>query len=296
MTRHLVLIHGRSQQGRGPDDAKAEWVDSLREGLEKSHLELPIDDADIHFPFYGDTLMDLIGGKTGDRVAEIVVRGYEQDAQARALLEKVLREVIAEEGITPAQIAAASDPQDAIARGLQNSRPALAFLRALDAHLPGAGAAIIALVTNDVHQYINNIGLAREIDDGVSAAMRNDADCVVIAHSLGSVVAYNILLTHGKARSWRVPVFITVGSPLGIGAIRDKLAPIRYPEVVASWANVYDKRDVVALHPLSTPWFSVEKPIDNLKVRNNVDDHHGIRGYLSDSQVARRIYDALVAA
>jgi hypothetical protein len=293
MTRHLVLIHGRSQQGRDPDEAKAEWVDSLREGLDKSHLELPIEEADIHFPFYGDTLMDLIAGETGDQIAEIVVRGYEQNAQARVMLEKVLREVVAEEGITPEQVTAASDPQDAIARGIQNSRPVLALLRALDAHMPGAGAALIALITNDVYQYISNIGLARDIDRGVSEAMRSDAECVVVAHSLGSVVAYNILLTHGPDRTWKVPAFITVGSPLGIGAIRDKLAPIRYPKVVQAWFNAYDKRDVVALRPLTSPWFGVDGQIDNLTMRNPVDDHHGIRGYLSDQKVSRRIYDAL---
>ena len=36
----IVFIHGRSQQEKDPEEIKAEWVDSLKEGLSKSDLTL----------------------------------------------------------------------------------------------------------------------------------------------------------------------------------------------------------------------------------------------------------------
>ena len=60
-----------------------------------------------------------------------------------------------------------------------------------------------------------------------------------------------------------------------------------------------DNRDVVALHPLDTsnlPIYPENPAIENkTDVRNRTDNRHGIAGYLDDAEVARRIYNALVA-
>jgi hypothetical protein len=60
------------------------------------------------------------------------------------------------------------------------------------------------------------------------------------------------------------------------------------------WFNAFDPRDAVALYPLDTEHFDVEPSIENkADVRNDTPNCHGISGYLSDKDVARRIYDAL---
>ena len=60
-----------------------------------------------------------------------------------------------------------------------------------------------------------------------------------------------------------------------------------------------DERDVVALYSLEPAFFPLDPanpPIENKRdVRNRTRNRHGISGYLDDKEVAKRIYDALVA-
>src|SRR5215217_5879687 len=71
--RELVLVHGRSQQEKDSIALKKEWLDTLKEGLGKSGLQLPIPEDRVRFPYYGDTLAQLVAGRAD--VAEVIVRG-----------------------------------------------------------------------------------------------------------------------------------------------------------------------------------------------------------------------------
>jgi hypothetical protein len=134
------------------------------------------------------------------------------------------------------------------------------------------------------------------IDKGVRAAFTPGVETVVVGHSLGSVVSYNILRRDGKALGWKVPLFVTVGAPLAVRVIKQALAPVKHPECVVKWFNAMDSRDIVALYPLDSQHFSVSPPIENkTDVDNPTENRHGISGYLSDAVVAKRIYDALTA-
>ena len=96
----------------------------------------------------------------------------------------------------------------------------------------------------DVYLYTTRQGVRDEIDRMVRSEITTEPT-VVIGHSLGSVVAYNILRT--DPRALRVPLYVTLGSPLAIRAIRDELRPLRFPQTVQTWYNAFDARDVVAL-------------------------------------------------
>ncbi|KRB36651.1 hypothetical protein ASD93_11410 [Microbacterium sp. Root180] len=293
--RQLVFVHGRSQQGRDPVAAKKEWVDALREGLRKAGRELPIDETDIRFPFYGDTLIGMIEGRSGDDLANVIVMGTEEDDRERRFLEAVLREVKDQAGVTDEQVREVNQAE-LVEMGIQNSAPVLALLRAINEYLPGLGGALISAVTHDVYVYLHNGRIAERIDDGVSEAMSSDRENVVVAHSLGSVVAYRLISERARESAWKVPRLITVGSPLGIRAINGSLGATRHPAAVGEWMNAYDPADVVALRPLSAPWFAVDPAVkNNGGVDNEFDDHHGIRGYLGDPAVAEWVYQALTA-
>jgi hypothetical protein len=115
---------------------------------------------------------------------------------------------------------------------------------------------------------------------------------VIVAHSLGSIIAYNIL--SAQSRRLNVPLFLTVGCPLGIRAVRIHLSPISFPNNVTSWFNGFDPRDVVALYPLDRENFNVSPAIENYgRVNNVTDDRHGIVGYLNDREIAGRIITAV---
>lgn len=73
---------------------------------------------------------------------------------------------------------------------------------------------------------------------------------IVVGHSLGTVIAYD-----GLVNLRNLPVagaFLTIGSPLGLDEVQDKLAPgysrqDGFPASVAGpWANIFDRLDPVA--------------------------------------------------
>lgn len=290
MTAQLVFIHGRAQEHKDSVALKQDWIEAWQRGLAKSGLSIPIPEHDIRFPYYGDTLYDLVTGAADP--ADVIIRGG-ASASELAFQQSVIEEIQRATGITDAQVDEALGAE-VRERGPLNWEWVQAILKAIDRHVPGGSGKAIALATNDVYQYLRNPGVRDTIDTGVRAAM-DDRPTVVVAHSLGTVVAYNLLRRDGPILHWNVPLLVTLGSPLAVTAIRKGVSPIEYPACVGHWCNAMDERDVVALYPLDDAHFNVTPAIDNLrKVNNHTTDRHGIDGYLDDPMVARRIYDALV--
>ena len=299
MTRRLVMIHGRAQQKKDSIALKAEWLDALREGLRRAGLALPIAETDIVFPYYGDTLDQLVQGLSPAQAAQVVMRGTATSAQEKAFAKAIIDEMIAKGLLTPAQLAEAGPL--VVERGLLQWEWFQDVLELVDRHVPLASGASIALFTHDVYQYLHDDTVRGAIDDGIAPAIQPDTETVVVAHSLGTVIAYRLLRQMGERQRWKVPHFITLGSPLAVQAICDRLrreAPVRCPPCAGAWFNAFDKRDIVALYPLDSANFPLapERPaIENhAAVDNDTENRHGIGGYLKDPVVARRIHDALV--
>lgn len=285
----LVLVHGRGQQGLNPAELKTTWMNTLRSGAEANGKSLPAD-LDVTFPYFGDTLDEL------SREAEVPLtgtRGSPADDEYLAFQAEVAESIRQSAGVTDAQVDAeyGANPKP---RGPLNSEWVQAILRALDKHGGGMSQDALERFTRDVFLYTNRAGVRVEIDHIVAAAL-TEQPTVVIAHSLGSVVAYSVLVS--DPRLLRVPLFVTVGCPLGIRAIRDQFRPLKFPVPVKSWYNAFDTRDVVALNPLDRANFPVNPDIVNYpSVRNQTDNRHGIVGYLNDREVARQILTGLGTA
>jgi hypothetical protein len=250
VNRQLVFIHGRAQEKKDSSALKIEWIEAFEEGLAKSNLSIPISEHDIRFPFYGDTLYDLLGDKSADEAAEIIIRGEKTDADERKFLRAVFEQVRKKAGITDEQMAEISS-QEVVDRGPLNWEWLQTVLKAIDRYVPHGSGTSIALATRDVYFYLHNATIRQLIDDGVSAAIKPGAETVVVSHSLGTVVAYNLLRQKGQISGWNIPLFVTLGSPLGVTEIRKTVkalaAPIHCPACAKSWFNAMDERDVVAL-------------------------------------------------
>jgi alpha-beta hydrolase superfamily lysophospholipase len=166
-----------------------------------------------------------------------------------------------------------------------------AILRALDKHGGGIRSAALESFSRDIFLYTTRPDVREEIDQIVANSLTEEPT-VMVGHSLGSVVAYSVL--RSDRRSLSVPLYLTVGCPLAIRAIRDQFRPLRYPLPVKEWFNAFDKRDTVALYPLDRANFPVTPEIENYAaVKNSTRNRHGIAGYLDDPQVAQRLLDAL---
>lgn len=290
MSRQLVLVHGRAQQGKDPAALKVAWLEAWSRGLAESHLSIPIDESAVRFPYYGDTLAKLV---EGGPAPEVVVMGPETEPDELRFIGAVLEEARQAHGVTDADVIAEVDAE-VVEQGWQDWRWVRGIAKALDAHLPGASGATLELVTYDVYHYLHNPGVRDEIEEGVRSAISADVETVVVGHSLGTVVTYNLLRREGTNNGWRVPLHVTLGSPLAVTEIRESLFPLKGLACASAWLNASDPRDIVALYPLAPPRFEVSPAIENkTDVSNHTSNRHGIDGYLDDAVVARRIYDAL---
>ena len=286
----LVLVHGRAQQGKSEASLIEEWVAPLRDTLGPGATCL--DDVEIRAPFYGDRLIELLASLAEPVAGDIIVRGpqlYEEEGDYRAYLGDYLDTVREQEGVGVEQVAAAAGIAVA-ERGPQNWPWVLAIIRALD-RIPGLDGDMIERVLRDVWIYLERRTVRKAIDAIVAPAFDTDLPVLCVAHSLGTVIAYNILAsrTHGI-----VSQLITVGSPLGLRICREALAPIHQPQVVGRWFNARDRRDVVALYSLDADHFGITPPIvNNEDVRNRTQNAHGISGYMRNGAVADELHRAL---
>jgi len=193
-------------------------------------------------------------------------------------------------GVTDAQVdaeyGANTDP-----KGPLNWEWVQAILRALDKYGGGISSAAIESFSRDVFLYTTRADVREEIDRIVANSLTEEP-AVMVGHSLGSVVAYSVL--RSDRRSLRIPLYLTLGCPLGIRAIRDQFRPLQYPLPVKEWFNAFDTRDIVALHPLDRANFPVTPEIENYAaVKNSTGNRHGIVGYLEDPHVAQHLLGAL---
>ncbi|MFE3582668.1 hypothetical protein [Streptomyces vinaceus] len=120
---------------------------------------------------------------------------------------------------------------------------------------------------------------------------------VIVAHSLGSVVAYEALCENPD---WPVTDLVTVGSPLGLPLIFQRLSPLRtdglgaWPEGVLRWTNIADPGDIVALVDTLGPLFAPGPygPVEDKAITNGVKMHDFAR-YLTAPKTGTAIATGL---
>jgi len=287
----LLLVHGRGQEGQDPALLKSEWIDALNRGAAKLDLALP-GGIEVAFPYYGDTLDNFARQLDIPLTSDIQTRGGLGDDEFLAFQANFADSVRQSAGITDDQVDVEYGPNPK-PKGPLNWEWVQAILSAIDKHGGGMGQKTLEIFTRDVFLYTTRAGVRDEIDRIVASQMTEEPT-VVIGHSLGTVVSYSIL--RSDRRRLRVPLYVTVGSPLGVRSVRDQFRPLRFPPPVEAWYNAFDDRHVVALYPLDAANFPVQPSIENDgAVKNHTDNRHGIVGYLDDPTVAKRILGALVS-
>ena len=104
----------------------------------------------------------------------------------------------------------------------------------------------------DLHRYQHHRAARDAIRARLKAALRTAHETgrqiMLIAHSMGSIVAYDVLRAAGRTLpGLRISHFVTLGSPLGLtGVMEIVAAPLRVPECIARWSNFSDPRDYAA--------------------------------------------------
>ena len=112
---------------------------------------------------------------------------------------------------------------------------------------------------------------------------------VVVAHSLGGVIAYDVL-SEPRFAGRAVPLLVTAGSPLGYTEIQDVIAkPLRIPRPVNLWANFADQFDVFTLDTTLSDDFGRDPRITDTPVDNPSPNNHAACGYLRTAQLRARV-------
>ncbi len=121
-----------------------------------------------------------------------------------------------------------------------------------------------------------------------------DGPIVIVSHSLGTVVAYDVL-SEARFADRDVRALFTLGSPLGYTEIQDVVVtPLHVPTPVQQWVNVADPFDIVTLDTGLADDFDGAARIVDVRVDNPSPNSHAACGYLSARAVRSRVA-ALVA-
>jgi hypothetical protein len=159
----------------------------------------------------------------------------------------------------------------------------------------------------DLHFYKNDEALRRAVQNRLIRRLRSARrwrrKIMLIAHSMGSIVAYDVLKDARRTlKGLEISHFITLGSPLGLSGLRTVIeGRARVPECVSSWTNFSDPKDPVSSWDmcLCDKYQANSRGItvsDRLVVNGYVSpagkpNPHKIYGYLRTPEVSELIAD-----
>ncbi|MGH3934056.1 MAG: serine peptidase [Pseudonocardiaceae bacterium] len=267
MSARVVGVHGigNRQRGTTPVEAAAvlgdRWSSALRRGLgQDSSLQAAV-------AYYAHHLAADTAQGAGDPEH---LTGPEQQMLLRWAAELgAPPEVVQGRLAAPARAAA-----DWIARKF-----------GLDSRLV---RLLVTTFCREVHRYLADLDRRHAVRGEVADAITEHQPAAVIAHSLGSVVAYETLWARTDLQ---IDLLITLGSPLALpDIVFPHLDPAATngkgsrPPGVRRWINIADPGDFIAVPRGLAPYFH---GIDtDLTTPIGVFDTHKVTGYLSCTTTA----------
>ncbi len=290
---NLLFIHGRAQEEYTQEELLNGWTAALKMSFKNAQLEFP-DDLNLILPYYGKELI-IQRDRYKKDIADGVYQMRSPGEQLKEIdnYEKELVEIMRENAnISKKEVAAevAAEQQD---RGPENWWATLAITRLLDKHLNSVSNGCVKRATDDVVTYLVVPKARKIINDYYFSALTKEPT-IIIAHSLGTIVAYDILRSLDP-EAFDVRGLITIGSPLGVKTVQRQLhPPMEYPKSLkGNWVNVFDRRDIVSLNSLNRKNFRVSPEIFNHEVDNDSDNRHKIKEYLSNMLIAKTISEMM---
>ncbi|WP_046502535.1 hypothetical protein [Streptomyces odonnellii] len=281
MTR-VVLVHGIAQELKGADTLLADWYPALCDGLALAE-EVRLTRQEVGMAFYGDLFRP-----SGHRALGLP-RMDASDVQEGLEQELLLQWW---------ESASAYETQVAGPEVIARVRTPYLVQRALDAlshssFFAGLSEHLMISSARQVRRYFTEPEVRAAVQDRLARQVTDRTE-VIVAHSLGSVIAYEALCAHP---GWRDLTLVTLGSPLGVRkVVFDRLSPLpadglaRWPVPVKAWTNVADKGDAVALVKQLAPSFGGR--VSDVPVHNGAKAHD-VRPYLTARETGRAIGQAL---
>jgi hypothetical protein len=280
----VIGVHGMAQQHSGRNQLLMAWEPALRDGIELAlGRDAPAPMFDL--AFYGELFLSksargtYAGEMKGVLADDLVAAFSDVDEEELEFLNEAAREAVA---LRPDLGAPMGTPRVPSAL-----RP---IARQLTRRFDGSLVLTFVRALRQVRLYLEDEELAGAIRavvvDSIGGGCR-----VLVAHSLGSVVAFDTLSRNPDVR---VDTLVTLGSPLAMRAVTTRLrgsaseaVPAAIPGQLRRWVNIFDPADpVAAAGVMHRVW-----PASQDYTVDNEDDPHAIQRYLS-----KRITGEVVAA
>ncbi|MFE4824059.1 hypothetical protein ACFRFU_48515 [Streptomyces sp. NPDC056704] len=282
----LVSVHGIGQQYAGERQLHAAWHPALTDGLTRAGAP-PLPVSDLECAFYGDlfrTAGRTLAVQDPPLDASDIAEGLESDL----LLALWVEAARTDEAVLPPDARTLARTPGTVQRALNALSRSRFF----------AGVALRTLVADlkQVRAYLTDPVVHAAVQQRLADRIAPDTR-VLVAHSLGTVVAYEALCAHPE---WPVRTLVTLGSPLGIrNLVFERLRvpgdgkPGDWPGSVEQWTNIADEGDVVALQKDLRPLFGPR--VEGHLVRNGARAHDATR-YLNTPQAGRAVTDGQQSA
>ena len=208
----------------------------------------------------GDVEIKAVSVQNTEAVLEAEIETLAENKEQRQFLERVKNELLEAEKLDPGSVKTAGIEQKVLLLPVP-------LRNWLTQHLTRA-------LLRDVHEFFY-IEARREVmrKSLLSWISVGGGPFVVIGHSQGSMIAYDVLLDLAK-RDANVPLFVTLGSPLGLQEVQDqfkrfrKTRTLKVPACVGDWLNVADRIDPVALDKSLSSEFTPKKFIKDVRIWN----------------------------
>lgn len=280
----VLGVHGIFQEQKGRSQLLSEWGPGLADGVEAAGGRSATTPS-YDLCFYGDLYLPASAHGVRQYTGKASTG---RDSLSMPLSDEDLRfldDVVAE--------VEAAYPELGPAMGAPRVPEAVQPLaRRLTRRVDGRLALQLLGVLRQVKRYLDDQVLANAIRDRLLTGLARQPQ-MVIAHSLGTVVAVDTLRLNPHVK---VPILVTVGSPLGMRAVQSRLrdagGPFGTPQTlsnVSRWVNVYDPGDpVAAAGGLSRLWPDVED-----YTVGNGKDPHAIRAYLGKRVTGQAVLDGV---
>jgi hypothetical protein len=272
----VVAVHGIGNTYSGADLLESGWRAALLSSVALAGGRGELAPDDIECVFYGQVFRPP-GRLLGDDAPSYETSDVEEGLEA---------ELLGAWWAAAAESDPAVVPPDARTLGIRSS-----VQSALDALLSSRFAGRISESTlifwpKQVKAYLADPRIRSEIQDLFAKAIRPDTK-VVVAHSLGSVIAYEVLRSPVHDLGGEVSTLVTLGSPLGVRPVQERVAPDRtWPPGVAAWTNISDPLDFVAAVKKLRPIFG--GPLDDISVDNGLQAHDVTR-YLTARETGEAV-------
>ena len=286
----VIAIHGIGHQYSGESSMASIWYPALSDGLRRASSALP--EKDFGCAFYGHIFRkpeQLLSSQPLSPPLHALDLDHPFDADF--LLSLWIEASRIDDSVLPPNSDTLVAAPNLVQRALRALTQSSFFCDISERLFINSLVQVRLYMTDPQIRQSVRLQLERAISEQTG---------VIIAHSLGAVVAYETLAAHPE---WNPMTFVTLGAPLGIrNLIFDRLEPPplpddssgqllgRWPGSVGHWINISDRSDIIALVKDLRPGFGPH--IDNYVVDNGVKPHDAIR-YLTTEVLGRAVQKGL---